>query len=201
MSATFNGLDLREVLNEMSDFVRTRVGQAVGQNTSPAPSSEAIESAVLAALAGGPKTADEVLSAIAVASAGTLAVSPAQVHPMLASLAEAGLVAKKNKGDRKVFSISESGQDRLAAAGKASGSESAAGSSEGSAAGSAKNEKPKRSFGFKFANCEPSFLKAASNLAPALSDVAQTGTREQQQRATELLEKTRRELHLILAEG
>ena len=195
MSATFNGLALREVLNEMSDFVRTRVGQVVGQNTSPAPSSEAIESAVLTALAGGPKTADEVISAIAVASAGTLVVSQAQVHPMLASLAEAGLVAKKNKGDRKVFSITEAGQDRLAAAGTVS--ESAA----GSAAGSAKNEKPKRSFDFKFANCEPSFLQAASKLAPALSDVAQTGTREQQQRATELLAKTRRELHLILAEG
>ena len=43
-------------------------------------------------------------------------------------------------------------------------------------------------------------VKASVKLAQALAQVAQTGTPEQQKRATELVDETRRKVHAILAE-
>ena len=44
-------------------------------------------------------------------------------------------------------------------------------------------------------------LKAGAKLAQALSQVAQHGTTDQQKRAAELVDETRRKVYAILAEG
>ena len=49
-------------------------------------------------------------------------------------------------------------------------------------------------------NCDVSFLKSASKLGPVMLDVAQAGTREQQQAAASVLDEMRTKLHVILAE-
>jgi hypothetical protein len=48
-------------------------------------------------------------------------------------------------------------------------------------------------------NCDATFLKSATKLGPVLLDVAQTGTREQQQVAAAALDELRHKLHGILA--
>ena len=49
-------------------------------------------------------------------------------------------------------------------------------------------------------SCDPKFLSSASKLPPVMLDIAQTGTKEQQARAAEILDKVRHDLHKVLAE-
>ena len=190
MAETTNRFDLRETLGELKDFVRARAG-AMSAAAQHKPSASQLETAVLSALAAEPKNAAQVVDTIAIASAGGTAVNAAQIHPVLAKLTEAGLLKAKNKDDRKVFAMTDLGREALVAASQKLGDEPVDSQSNNSTNDWAKN----------WLQFDPNFMKTAAKLAPAISDLAKTGTRAQQEQATKVLEEARRQLHVILAEG
>jgi DNA-binding PadR family transcriptional regulator len=196
MAEATNRFDLTEVLNEMKDFVRARTGAAM-QHVQHKPSAHQLETAVLSALAAGPKNAAQVVAAISVASAGGASLTAAQVHPVLAKLTDDGLLKAKAKDDRKEFSITDLGREALAEAGAAANEKLNEKTADSENAGS----KPSWASAKDWLQFDPNFMKSAAKLAPAISDVAKTGTRAQQEQASKVLEEARRQLHLILAEG
>lgn len=184
MNSSSNGFDLRSVVGELREFVSSRNWDS--KNAVPAPSESQIELAILSALSQGPKNAQQVIAALAVASAGALKGNSAQVHAALTRLAQAELVAVKAEADRKIYSITNAGQSSLGSA--------QADSDEQDQEQSGSNSAP------SWLKFDPEFLKAASKLAPAIGDLAKTGTRAQQEQATQILKDARHQLHKILAE-
>jgi DNA-binding PadR family transcriptional regulator len=177
-------------MDELIGFVRDRASDARGRGFSPNPTGKQIDNAILNTISTGAKNVTEIVKAISLASGGTWQPTSGQVQTALSGLIERELAASKNKGDRKVYSITKSGVEALAAATNVS-------AAEASVADSAAT---KPSSNLTWMTCDPAFLKAASKLGPVLLDIAQTGTRDQQTRAAAILENARHELHVILAE-
>ena len=191
MNTSTKNFDLRAVVGELKDFVTSRNWDVkVG---TPAPSPAQVELAILSALVAGSKNAQQLIHAIAVASAGSLNVTQGQVHSALSNLESAAQITTASKEDRKVYSVTRAGIDALEEATEAS-SESAAGTN-------AENPAQGKTYGTpSWLKFDPEFLKAASKLAPVISDLAKTGTRAQQEQATQVLKDARHQLHKILAE-
>ena len=110
----------------------------------------------------------------------------------LRELVEEQKVKVETKGDRKVFEITKTGKDALASA-RGDMKENA--TETGETSDKSASESSAKSTGW-----DSVFIVAASKLGPVLLDVAQTGSRDQQKRATEILAETRHQLHQILAE-
>jgi DNA-binding PadR family transcriptional regulator len=186
VSSESKSFDPRQVIDELIGFVRDRASDARSRGVTPKPTSEQIERAILSAIASDSKNVTEIVKAISLASGATWQPTSGQVQTTLASLVASELATSKNKGDRKVYSITKAGVESLAAA-----------ETEPSVSDSAAT---KPSSNLSWMTCDPAFLKAASKLGPVFLDIAQTGTREQQTRAAVILESARHELHVILAE-
>ena len=187
VSTSPKNFDLRELVGDLVTLVKDRA-KDVGQSRGTAqPSAEQIELAILATITETPKNATEIVAALALAGAGVWAPSTGKIHPALAKLTEDKKVTAKTDGDRKVYSITKAGKSALKDAAENSVQEVAAGTNR--SMGSTKN----------LMNCDATFLKSASKLGPVMLDVAQTGTREQQQAAAAVLDEMRHKLHGILA--
>jgi len=179
-----SNVDPRELFSNVINFVRERSQSMTSAMATAQPGEMHLEVAILSALSGEAHNANAIREAIALASGGILNPTASQVRAALDILVEAGKVEVETKGDRKVFAISKLGKSALAEAKKQL-------KTDGDTTESA---------GRKSASWDSVFLVAASKLGPVLLDVAQTGTREQQKRAAEILAETRHELHKILAE-
>lgn len=70
---------------------------------------------LLDALNGGPKHGYEIIKSLEERSGGRYAPSPGVVYPTLQFLAEANLVRAEQNGDRRVFTLTETGQAELTA--------------------------------------------------------------------------------------
>lgn len=187
MATTSNGFDLSQMIDELSKFVRDRISSIGTSGSGAKPDSVRIEIAVLSSLEASAKNEQQILEALKISSAGVWHPTAGQIHQMLADLISAGKVSSSNKKDRKIFSITSEGQNWLKDAVTHLEKHSVeANSGDEKAAG--------------FSGCDVSFLKAASRLTPAIMDIAQTASREQQKKAAEVLEATRHQLHVILAE-
>lgn len=187
VSTSPKNFDLRELVGDLVTLVKDRA-KDVGQSRGTAqPSAEQIELAILATITETPKNATEIVAALALAGAGVWAPSTGKIHPVLAKLTEEKKVTAKTDGDRKVYSITKAGKSALKDAAENPAQETVAGTN--SSMGSTKN----------LMNCDATFLKSASKLGPVMLDVAQTGTREQQQAAAAVLDEMRHKLHGILA--
>jgi DNA-binding PadR family transcriptional regulator len=185
MSNTSKNFDLREVFADVLNQVKERA-MDFGQSRSAAqPTSDQIEIAVLATLSETPKNAADVVAALALTSAGIWAPTVGKIHPVLTTLTEAKKVSAKTEGDRKVYAITKTGKAALKEAAANPVTESASTRPSGPSA--------------NLLNCDATFLKSASKLGPVMLDVAQTGTREQQQAAAAVLDEMRHKLHGILA--
>lgn len=186
VSTSSKSFDLRELVGDLVTLVKDRasdVGQARG---SAQPTSEQIELAILATLADGPKNSSDIVSVLSLAAAGAWAPTTGKIHGALSKLTEDKKVSAKTEGDRKVYTITKAGKLAL----KDGVAQPAAEAGATRTAGPARN----------LMNCDASFLKSASKLGPVMLDVAQTGTREQQQAAAAALDELRNKLHVILAE-
>lgn len=186
VSTSSKNFDIREFVGDLFTIVKDRAMDAGQPRTSTQPTSEQIEVAVLATLVETPKNAAEIVSALALTSAGVWMPTAGKIHPILSKLTEEKSVSVKTDGDRKVYSINKTGKTALKNAAEKPAAEPAGTRSTGST----KN----------LLNCDASFLKSASKLGPVMLDVAQTGTREQQQAAAAALDEMRNKLHVILAE-
>ena len=185
MSNTSKNFDLREVFGDLLSQVKERAMDFGQPRSSAQPTTEMIEVAVLATIAETPKNAAEIVAALGLSSAGTWAPTVGKIHPVLAALTEAKKVSAKTDGDRKVFSITKAGKAALKEAAEAPIEET-------------KSARPSGPT-MNLLNCDASFLKSATKLGPVMLDVAQTGTRDQQQAAAAVLDEMRHKLHGILA--
>ncbi len=185
MNNKSKNFDLREIFGDLLSQVRDRAIDFGQPRSAAQPTSEMIEVAVLAALSEAPKNAAEIVSNVGLSSAGTWVPTLGKIYPALAALTEAKKVSAKTDGDRKVYTITKAGKAALKEAAANPVNESA----------SARPSMPKMTL----LNCDATFLKSATKLGPVMLDVAQTGTREQQQAAAAALDDVRHQLHVILA--
>jgi DNA-binding PadR family transcriptional regulator len=186
MSNTTKNFDLREVFGDLMNQVKERALDFGQPRSAAQPTSSQIEIAVLATLSENPKNATDVVAALALTSAGIWAPTVGKIHPVLTTLTEAKKVSAKTEGDRKVYSITKAGKAAIKEAAANPVTETAS-ARQGSQT-------------MNLLNCDATFLKSASKLGPVMLDVAQTGTREQQQAAAAVLDEMRNKLHVILAE-
>ena len=186
VSTSSKSFDLRELVGDLVTLVKDRASDVGQVRGSAQPNSEQIELAILASLADGSKNASEIVSALSLAAAGAWAPTTGKIHPALAKLTEVKKISAKTEGDRKIYTITKAGKSAI----KDGAPQPAPEAGATRAAGSTRN----------LMSCDASFLKSASKLGPVMLDVAQTGSREQQQAAAAVLDEMRNKLHVILAE-
>lgn len=139
-----------------------------------------VRAAVLLLLSEQPMHGYQVIQEIAERSEGQWRPSPGAVYPALNLLQDEGLVELSADGGRRLATLTEAGTAYVAEHAAELGDPFADAAGRG---GRARRE-----------------LRAGVEaVAAAVHQVARTGTDEQAQAAAELLERTRRELYLILA--
>lgn len=184
MANESKSFDLREFAGDLIGLVRNRAQEIASNATRPAV--EQIQTAVLSTLNLESGNAAEITKSIALASAGSWKPSAGDIQQTLKTLEANKLVTAKLDGDRKVYSITKAGRAELkSTASKPEENE--------------KNVKESANLG-AWMDCKPEFLRAATKLAPAMLDIAQTGSKAQQAAAAAVLDQTRHQLHSILAE-
>lgn len=175
-------------VSEMIDGIRGMVSSAMSGASrmgSSAPSAMDVRIAVMSVLKGDAKNGKEVIQAIQLASGGSWAPKSSAIYPLLEEMTDEGLVAIKIDKELRVYSLTK--------AGKASLVEALAKIEE-------KKNKPSSSTGTNWLDMNTTNLKAGAKLAQALTQVAQHGTADQQKRAADLVDETRRKVYAILAE-
>ena len=192
--ATSTNSELRDSVSSLLNTIRNSIGTLAQSATAAAPDVRQQEIAVLQALAAAPLNLSQIETAVVAASAGTWAPSTGTLSTLLDQLVATAEVTAEVTKDRKVFTITASGKQALAD----HLANPAAADSDSGTSGSASASWTLPNLG-NLPGCDPRFLKEAAKLTPVLRDLAQTGTRDQQAKATELLEKTRNLLHQILA--
>lgn len=139
-----------------------------------------VRAAVLLLLAEEPMHGYQVIQEIAERSEGQWRPSPGAVYPALNLLQDEGLVELSAEGGRRLATLTEAGTAYVAEHAAELGDPFADAAGRG---GRSRHE-----------------LRAGVEaVAAAVHQVARTGTDEQSKAAVELLERTRRELYLILA--
>lgn len=140
-----------------------------------------VRAAVLSLLAEQPMHGYQIIREIDERSGGTWKPSAGSVYPTLQMLADEGLITAEEVGDRKTYSLTDMGRAEAEA-------------SDGPApwtTGAATRERGHHT----------GLAKAGVDLASATAEVGRTGTPEQLDRATAILEDARRKLYAILADS
>lgn len=179
------GFDIREAVENLRDALSPRSG---GSSTNGHEHHD-VRGAILRALAQEPMNGHQVMQAIASASGGHWKPGASQVYPTLQQLSDEGLVTSAQDGERTVYSLTDAGRD---AADEAHAGHDAHEHHDGQ---QASGKMP------RWDDHSAAVPKAGAKLAQAAAQVAQSGTREQKERAAALLDETRRKLYAILAEG
>ncbi len=138
-----------------------------------------IRTAILVELAVQPMHGYQLIQAIEKRSGGTWKPSPGSIYPTLQLLSDEGLVSSEQDGERKVYSLTEVGK---AAAAEFTSAPHPSESRRG------------------WDGDRAALPKAGAKLAQAIGQVATSGTREQHDRAAEIIDDARRKLYAILAE-
>jgi DNA-binding PadR family transcriptional regulator len=180
--------DIREAVDGLRDAFDPRnmgrmggmgAGFMGGRPGGPRMGRGDIRTAILVELAEAPMHGYQLIQAITVRSGGTWKPSPGSIYPTLQLLADEGLVTAAQEGERKVYSLTD--------AGKAAAAEFAAA--------------PHPSENRRGWDADRGALpRAGAKLAQAIGQVATSGTREQRDRAAEIIDDARRKLYAILAE-
>lgn len=138
-----------------------------------------VRSAVLELLAERPMHGYQIIREIEKRSGGSWKPSAGSVYPTLQLLADEELISAEESNGRKIYSLTELGQEEAAGT-----EESAAWEATGTASGS----------GFA------ALSKSGLELAQAAAQVGRTGTHQQVQDAITVLDESRRRLYSILAQ-
>ena len=157
VSTSSKSFDLRELVGDLVTLVKDRAMDAGQTRAAAQPGAEKIEIAILSTLAETPKNTNDIVSAIALASAGLWAPTAGKLHPILAKLTEDKKVTAKTEGDRKVYSITKAGKAAL---------------KDGVAQPTTETTAARATGTFKSPlNCDVSFLKSASIRAESEIDI------------------------------
>jgi DNA-binding PadR family transcriptional regulator len=170
-SPSASGFDVWEVVNGLRDAFTPRPSGRMGRGD--------IRTAILAALMQEPMHGYQIIQAIEARTAGAWKPSPGSIYPTLQLLADEGLISGEQVGERKVYSLTDSG--------RAVAEESADGPLPG---------EPRHGM-------DPARMalpKAGAKLAQAAGQVMHNGTPEQAERAVAILDDARRKLYALLAE-
>jgi len=193
MSTASKNIDLRELAGDLIGLIKDRAKDAATAVTKP--DAAMVQNAVLSTIADEPKNAAEITRLLTLASAGAWNPTSGEIQVALTTLTAEKLSTAKVDGDRKVYSITKAGKTRLKES-SATGASTSNSSDEG-----------RRQFNsladmatMAGINLTPEFREAAKKLAPAMLDMAKTGTKAQQAAAAALLAETRDKMHAILAE-
>jgi DNA-binding PadR family transcriptional regulator len=193
MSTASKNIDLRELAGDLIGLIKDRAKDAAKAVTKP--DAAMVQNAVLSTIADEPKNAAEITRLLTLASAGAWNPTSGEIQVALTTLTAEKLATAKVDGDRKVYSITKAGKTRLKES-SATGASTSNSSDEG-----------RRQFNsladmatMAGINLTPEFREAAKKLAPAMLDMAKTGTKAQQAAAAALLAETRDKMHAILAE-
>ena len=191
MSNAPKNIDLRELAGDLIGLIKDRAKDAASAVTKPDVAM--VQNAVLSTIADEPRNATEITRVLTLASAGAWTPTAGEIQVALTALTAEKLATGKVDGDRKVYSITKAGKTRLKDAPAASKS-------------TAGNESRRKFNSFADIatmagiNLTSEFRDAAKKLAPAMLDMAKTGTKAQQAAAAVLLAETRDKMHAILAE-
>lgn len=180
------GFDIREAVENLRDALSPRSGGS----SSHGHEHRDVRAAILAALSHEPMNGHQVMQSIATNSGGDWKPSASQVYPTLQQLTDEGLVTATQDGERTVYSLTE--------AGRAAAAEAHAEHAHHDHQESHQHENWKMP---RWDDHSAAVPKAGAKLAQAAAQVAQSGTRDQKERAAALLDETRRKLYAILAEG
>lgn len=148
-----------------------RVGTRMGRGD--------VRAAVLALLSERPMHGYHIIREIEERTGGRWKPSAGSVYPTLQLLADEGLVTAELAEDRKIYALTEAGQEEAAAA-----------------AASAPWATAEEADTSRFA----ALPRAGVELAQAVAQVARTGSAAQQDKAIEALHTARRTMYSILAE-
>jgi DNA-binding PadR family transcriptional regulator len=171
--------NLRESINKLGGFSPEQVRQAASMGE------DALQAAVLNVLLDAPKTGHDILLAIAEVSPAGKSAKAADLYPLLEKMTDLGLVKSEVKKDRKKFSLTELGKDAAAEASAAPASESETKSSGWATP--------------NWVDLKGALPLASKRLAGVALEVAQHGSKEQQEKAAAAIDEARRKLHEILA--
>ncbi len=190
-SSSSSGFDLREAVENLRDAFTPRGGSR------GASAHGDLRTAILTALAHEAKNGHQIMQAIGAASGGAWMPTASQVYPMLQQLADEGLLSTQHDGERTVYALTDAGREAAAAA----SAESSAHDAERDAwSMSDWSDRMSGRWNDHWNERTAAVPRAGAKLAQAAAQVAQTGTREQQERAAALLDQTRKALYAILAE-
>jgi DNA-binding PadR family transcriptional regulator len=137
-----------------------------------------VRAAVLLLLAEEPMHGYQMMHAIGERTGGTWRVSPGAIYPTIAQLEDEGLVHTEIDGGRKLVVLTDAGRAYV----------------------ESDETKPNDPFAAMTDDSGPSGRDLFDGIITAFRTIARTGTPTQRQAARAVLEKTRRDLYLILAD-
>jgi DNA-binding PadR family transcriptional regulator len=141
-----------------------------------------VRAAILALLREGPRNGYQIMSEIEERSGGAWRPSPGAVYPALSQLADEGLITGAEEGGRRTFSLTDAGREYIE-------------QHPQMARGAWESAEQQEAWEV------PGLFAEAARLGGGIVQIAHAGSHEQVQEAERLLNRTRRELYSILAEG
>ena len=186
------GSDIRSAVESIRDAVMSSDFGRFASNLTKGESHADLRASILTAVTDEPKNGHQIMQAIGEASNGEWMPAASHVYPLLAQLTDEGLLSAKVKGERTTYTLTDAGREALASATE---DDSPTSASQGSTAKMMRDWKMP-----KWDDANAAVPKAGAKLAQAAAQVAQSGSRDQKERAAALLDETRRKLYAILAE-
>ena len=141
-----------------------------------------IRIALLSALTDGPAHGYELIQRLEQRTEGRWRPSPGSVYPTLQLMEDSGFVTATQQDDKRVYAITEAGQEELERLVEQSGM-------------------PPWTVGGEAASAHGDLRKSAMGLFHAVKQVTMTGTSEQLATVNEILGEARKKIYLLLAEA
>ncbi len=189
MRNTPNGINLQQVIGMVRDRIEGFDINAMRNSVGTTATTPDFKHLILVALKSETMNGHQILTHIAESLAASKKPNASQIYPLLEQLVDEGLISATQLGERKVYKLTKDGKAALAAH-----KEKAAAEPKASAEANDPWPLP------RWLDLNGKVVKAGGRLAKSLTEVAQVGTLEQQERVAEILDETRKKVHSILAE-
>lgn len=189
MRNTPNGINLQQVVGMVRDRIESFDINAMRSSAGASAATPDFKHLILVALKSETLNGHQILTHIAESLDPGKKPNASQVYPLLEQLVDQGLITATQAGERKVYKLTKDGKAALAAH-----TEKATEAPKASAEPNDPWPLP------RWLDLNGRVVKAGGRLAKSLTEVAQVGNLEQQERVAELLDETRKKVHAILAE-
>ncbi len=186
MQNNWMNIDLKNVFDTLKDNIRSLGGFSPEQVRQAGRVDEnALRSAIIRALADGPKPGTAVMEFITSNSATSFKPNAGSIYPMLELLSDEGLITSTFKKDRKIYSLTVSGKELNSELPLSPDPDSESSDLGWSAP--------------KWVDLRGAVPVSLTRLGKVSVEVAKHGSKEQQEAAAKAIDEARRKLHEILA--